>query len=217
MSCCVIFDCDGTLVDSEPLANGAFADLLRENGVAMTGAEAIARFRGMKLATCLAEVESQTGVALPADFVAKLRARTADAFRSALKPIPGALDLVRSMAVPFGVASSGPREKIELSLSLTGLLPFFGGRIFSSYEIGSWKPDPGIFLHAADRLGAAPGDCIVVEDSLLGIEAGIAAGMRVLAFQPEQVDERIPPAATVVRSMEALGTLLATYGAIRSA
>lgn len=205
---CVIFDCDGTLVDSEPLGNEVFAELLNSHGIHISHSEAVQRFRGMKLADCLAELEAQWNVRLPADFATALRQRTADAFRERLEPMAGALDLVRGLSMPIGVASSGPREKIELSLSLTGLLPFFGRHIYSSYEIGSWKPDPGIFLHAARQLGIEPARCVVVEDSLPGIHGAMAAGMQVVAFQPEAVDPRLPSAVTVVRSMRALGTLL---------
>jgi HAD superfamily hydrolase (TIGR01509 family) len=139
-------------------------------------------FRGRKLADCLAEVEARLGVPLPAEFVPEFRRRTAAAFRDELLPMPGAAELVESLAIPYCVASSGPREKIELSLSITGLLPLFIGRIVSSYEVGSWKPDPGLFLHAARIMNVAPGECAVVEDSLPGFEAGLAAGMRVFAL-----------------------------------
>lgn len=152
------------------------------------------------------------GRQLPARFVSSLRSRTADAFRARLRPVDGAVELIQSMSRSqwsLGVASSGPAEKIELSLSLTGLRTFFEGRIFSSYDVGVWKPDPGLFLHAASALGVAAQDCAVVEDSLPGIQAGIAAGMTVFAFQPNDVDPRIPADVTVVRELLALPKLLA--------
>jgi beta-phosphoglucomutase-like phosphatase (HAD superfamily) len=93
---------------------------------------------------------------------------------------------------------SGPPEKIETSLALTGLQPFFEGRVFSSYDVGVWKPDPGLFLHAARVMGVAPGDCAVVEDSVFGIQAGLAAGMTVFAFQPQDVEPRLPAGVTVL-------------------
>jgi len=100
-------------------------------------------------------------------------------------------------------------EKIELSLSLTGLLRFFKGRIFSSYDVGSWKPDPGLFLHAARAMGVAPRDCAVVEDSLPGICAGVEAGMAVFAFQPHEADPDIPAEVTVLKELLELRGLLA--------
>src|SRR5205814_3978267 len=113
------------------------------------------------------------------------------------------------LSQPICVASSGPMEKIELSLSLTGLLRFFKGRIFSSYDVAAWKPDPGLFLHAARAMGVAPWDCAVVEDSLPGICAGLAAGMTVFAFQPLEADPDIPAEVTVLKELLELRGLLA--------
>ncbi|MEQ1728477.1 MAG: HAD-IA family hydrolase [Vicinamibacterales bacterium] len=192
----IIFDCDGTLVDSETLSTEVLVEAVGEHGLDMTVPEALAAFRGGKMADCIADLETRLGRPLPSTFVPDFRARSAEAFRSRLRAIDGALELVQSLSmlpVPFCVASSGPMAKIELSLTLTGLLPFFDGRIFSSYDVGTWKPDPGLFLHAADALGVAPGDCAVIEDSLPGMLAGLAAGMTVFAFQPHGVDPRTPP------------------------
>ncbi|XXY14999.1 HAD-IA family hydrolase [Sorangium sp. So ce216] len=125
-----------------------------------------------------------------------------------LRPMDGALALVSALSIPFCVASSGPREKIELSLSVTGLSPFFSGRIFSSYEVGAWKPDPGLFLHAAGAMGIPPSGCVVVEDSGPGIAAGLAAGMTVVALQGERSEERVADGVRVMRSLSELPGLL---------
>jgi len=106
-------------------------------------------------------------------------------FRSDLQAIEGVHSALERIDFPTCVASSGPREKILLSLELTGLLSRFTDRIFSAYEVGSWKPDPGLFLHAASALGVKPEACVVIEDSLPGVQAGIAAGMRVYAYTPD--------------------------------
>jgi HAD superfamily hydrolase (TIGR01509 family) len=204
----VIFDCDGTLVDSEVLANEVLVEAVAEHGLLLSVEDAIASFRGGKMADCVAQLEWRLGRPLPADFVPSLRARTADAFRTRLRPVHGALELVRSLFPSVCVASSGPAEKIELTLSLTGLLPFFEGRIFSSYDVGSWKPDPGLFLHAARVMGVTPADCAVVEDSIPGIRAGLAAGMTVFAFQPHDVDPRIPGGVTIVKELLELRSVL---------
>lgn len=209
---CVIFDCDGTLVDSEPLGNEVFALLLREQGICMTQQEALARFVGRKLAECIAEVELESGIKLPSSFIPDLRRRTAAIFKKQLKPVVGALDLVKSLRVPICVASSGPRDKIQLSLTLTGLLPYFAGRIFSSYELGSWKPEPAIFLHAAEQLSCPPVECLVVEDSFAGVQAALAAGMHVVAFQPNARDKRIPDHVPVIRRMADLHEKFFTVG-----
>jgi len=107
------------------------------------------------------------------------------------------------------VASSGPVEKIRLSLTITGLLDRFGDRIFSSYEIGSWKPEPDLFLHAAKSMGASPGETVVVEDSVLGVRAGVAAGMRVLGFADDARAAVLAGAgAEVFRAMSELPRLI---------
>jgi HAD superfamily hydrolase (TIGR01509 family) len=205
----VIFDCDGTLVDSESLGNEVLVECAAEQGLKMTPAEALRRFRGGRMSDCVAEIEALLGRRLPADFVPELRRRTAVAFRQRLRPVPGALELVRSLRSILAVASSGPREKMELSLSLTGLLPYFAGRIFSAYEIDSWKPDPGLFLHAARTLGVPPSRCAVVEDSLPGVLAGVAAGMTVFALQLEESADPLPAGVRVVGALSELRTLLA--------
>ncbi len=200
----VIFDCDGTLVDSEVLTNELLVEAIAEHGLVISVAEAVAAFRGGKMADCVAVLESRLGRALPADFVPRFRESMAVAFRERLRAVDGALELVRSLRQPFCVASSGPRQKIELSLSLTGLLPFFKNSIFSSYEVGVWKPDPGLFIHAASKMGFEPHACVVVEDSLPGIQAGIAAGMQVFAFQPHGPDPRIPSNVRIIEHLSEL-------------
>jgi len=197
----VIFDCDGTLVDSEVLSSEALVEAAAEHGVLLSLGDAVRSFRGCKMADCVAELEARLGRPLPADFVPSLRARTAEVFRSRLRAVDGAVELVRSLRQQACVASSGPMDKIELSLSLTGLLPYFTGRIFSSYDVGSWKPEPELFLHAARVMDVRPADCAVVEDSLPGIRAGLAAGMTVFAFQPHETDPAIPDQVTIVKSL----------------
>jgi HAD superfamily hydrolase (TIGR01509 family) len=178
----IIFDCDGTLVDSEPLGNLALAQVLTEHGYPISADEAMRQFKGRKLADCLAGVEADAGFSLPAAFEPEFRQRMAQMFDRELTAIPGALELIEGVSIEFCIASSGPRKKIEHSLGLTGLLPFFQERIFSAYEIEIWKPDPGMFLHVAKTYEVAPDECIVIEDSKPGIIAGIEAGMQVLAL-----------------------------------
>jgi HAD superfamily hydrolase (TIGR01509 family) len=178
----VIFDCDGTLVDSEGLANEVFAECAVELGIQIGAQDALELFRGRSMPYCITRLENMLGRPLPEWFVPKFRDRPDATFREKLRPIEGAVELVQSISVPICVASSGPRDKIELTLGLCGLLQYFEGRIFSSYEVGIWKPDPGLFLHAAKQLGIDPRNCVVVEDSLTGIEAAIAAGMTVFAL-----------------------------------
>ncbi|WP_211460589.1 HAD family hydrolase [Collimonas silvisoli] len=200
----VIFDCDGTLVDSETVATDVLVAYLAELGTQLSAEVALARFKGGRMADCVIELEQMRGKPLPADFTKVLRERIALALHQCLQPIEGALELVKSLKVPFCMASNGPLKQIELSLGVTGLLPYFEGRIFSAYEIGSWKPAPDLFLHAAAQMGFEPCRCAVVEDSLPGVQAGVAAGMQVFALQPEQVETKLPKQATVISRLAEL-------------
>jgi HAD superfamily hydrolase (TIGR01509 family) len=204
-----IFDCDGTLVDSELLANEVLVGMAGEHGLALSVEAVLEQFLGGKMAHIVVQIEARLGNSLPEDFVPRLREHTSEAFRARLRPVEGAVDLVLSLTGPICVASSGPPEKIRLSLSLTALLPSFEGSIFSSYEIGSWKPDAGLFLHAARVMGVEPESCAVVEDSLPGIRSGIAAEMKVFAFQLHGADPEIPPGVVVVKRLSDLQPLLA--------
>jgi HAD superfamily hydrolase (TIGR01509 family) len=193
----IIFDCDGTLVDSERIGVEVLADVAAVTGCVLDVDRLLPELRGLKMSECVAYIEAHCGVKLPGDFVPQVRRQTASEFRRRLQPMAGARELLASLRVPFCVASSGPREKIELSLSVTGLRSLFGDRIFSAYEVDSWKPDPGLFLHAAAALGVPPESCGVVEDSDPGIAAGIAAGMHVFAYGDAPMT--IPPGSRVQR------------------
>jgi len=204
----VIFDCDGTLVDSELLANTVLVEYAASFGLRMSVEEAMRRYVGGKMADCVAGIENQLGHKLPETFIPELRARTAAAFRTHLRPVQGARDLLASLRVPFCVASSGPLEKIELSLSITGLAPFFTSeRIFSAHEIGFWKPDPRLFLHAARVMGVPPERCAVVEDSLPGVKAGIAAGMPTFWLHPPH---DAPESVSALHNLTDLADMLAS-------
>ncbi|MEH2436597.1 MAG: HAD-IA family hydrolase [Nostoc sp.] len=181
----VIFDCDGVLVDSETLGNRILIEFVAEFGLMLELEEAILLFKGCKMADCLAVIEQRLGKKIPQDFVPQLRARTAKAFERELLPIQGIEVALDKINLPICVASNGPIEKIQLALRVTNLLPRFEGRIFSSYEIGSWKPAPDLFLYAAKNLGVNAPFCTVVEDSILGVRAGIAAGMKVLGYSSQ--------------------------------
>jgi HAD superfamily hydrolase (TIGR01509 family) len=207
----VLFDCDGTLVDSEIVAADAWAEHCSRFGVPMTVSEALTRFKGVEMAVCMAEIERLPGGQdLPASFVSDLRALMAALLRERLQPVAGALELVQSLALPFCLASNAPREKIELCLEVTGLRPYFDGRIYSAYDVQRWKPDPGVFLHAAASMGVAPSRCAVVEDSLPGVLAGLAAGMTVFALQREgeHVAQALPAEVHVIRELAELPSRL---------
>jgi HAD superfamily hydrolase (TIGR01509 family) len=195
----LIFDADGTLVDSEVAGLDVLHELACAQGLKLTREQMHQQFRGVRMAHCVAWIAAQLPQALPsfeADFTAQIRAAMASRFRQGLQAMPGAPELLARLRIPFCVATNGPREKVELTLGLSGLLPWISKkRIFCAYEVGSFKPDPGLFLHAARALQAAPEHCAVVEDSLPGIEAGLAAGMQVFAVCPPEV----VPAALAAR------------------
>lgn len=186
----VIFDLDGTLVDSEPLCNQAFLDLLPELTDSLE--EVSQRYVGQKLADCIADLRRRLGCEVVGDeavFSARYRERVAALFESGLKAMPGARELLSRLSHPMCIASSGPPEKIRHSLRLTGLHEFFGEeRLFSAYQVGYWKPQPQLFQHAAKQLGVEASECVVVEDSPPGLEAGQRAGMQVVHYCPGKID-----------------------------
>ncbi|EEA93647.1 HAD-IA family hydrolase [Pseudovibrio sp. JE062] len=183
MNGCLIFDLDGTLVDSEPLCSQAFLDLLPEIELPLD--ELMRRFRGRKLSGILSDIETIIGRPLPEDFERDYRTRVEHLFDTELMAFPGVAEALAKISLPMCIASSGPRAKIESALEKTELKRFFGSRIFSSYDVGIWKPDPGLFLHAAREMQCAPARCTVIEDSEVGVRAAKSAGMHVLKFCPE--------------------------------
>ncbi len=178
----VIFDSDGVLVDSEEIALAVLARAARRAGAQIDLAEALTLFRGLKIADCVVEIERRSGRRVGDRFIEDVRAATALAFEADLQAVEGVHDALAAISIPVCVASNGPMSKLAQTLKLTKLQGRFEGRVFSAYEVGSWKPDPGLFLHAAQTLGADPGRCVVVEDSLTGVQAAKAAGMHVLGF-----------------------------------
>ncbi len=184
----VIFDCDGVLVDSEPVSNRVLAEAIREAGVEIGAAEVAREFEGMRLADIAAEVGERRGAALPEGWIAEFEERRADEFRRGLEPIPGvdeALERICAAGIPVCVASQASREKTELTLGLTGLARHFEPEaLFSSRMVPRGKPHPDLFLLAASEMGHEPERCVVVEDGVPGVRAAVAAGMRALGYAP---------------------------------
>lgn len=181
---CVIFDCDGTLVDSEYLCNLGLELKLREYGVEVLAADLVDRFRGHKLSTILDVIEVENEINVESDFVTSYRSLVDQLFEERLEPCVGVTEMLDEVALPKCVPSNGPIEKIQKALSITEIAHHFNDKLFSSYDIGSWKPDPKIFLYAADKMQCKPDECIVVEDSLVGIQAAKAAGMQAILYDP---------------------------------
>jgi HAD superfamily hydrolase (TIGR01509 family) len=209
----VIFDCDGVLVDSEPVANRLFAEALSEIGLPLSYAEICERFVGLTLSDCMRKVEGALGRPAPDNFLDRLQERTFAALRESLTAIPGVADAIERIGLPDCVASSGEIEKMQLTLGLTGLLPHFQGRLFSADQVAEGKPHPDLFLLAASEMGVAPADCVVVEDSLPGVQAAVAAGMPVLGYAHEGGGAALSDAGAVVfDTMAKLPSLLGRPG-----
>lgn len=176
----VIFDCDGVLVDSEPIANRVLAQVVSSFGKPMTTEECFARFHGGHLSGVLAFLHDEAGVEPTDELRRDIRDRIDAALANEVVAIDGAeevLDALDRAGVPYVAASNGPMEKMRVTLGKTGLWDRFHPRIYSAWDVGALKPDPGLFLHAAREAGAEPARCAVVEDSNTGVRAAVAAGM----------------------------------------
>ncbi|MFL4997987.1 MAG: HAD family hydrolase [Microvirga sp.] len=177
----LIFDCDGVLVDSEPLSCRIDAETLTECGVPYTAEEVARDFTGVSIKDQIARIEMERGIRLPDDFTERLNRTLFQRFETDLKPIDGVRDAILSLPFPRCVASSSIPERIALSLRVTGLADLFDN-IFSSTQVARGKPAPDLFLHAASRMNTLPEKCLVIEDSIAGVQAARAAGMRVIGF-----------------------------------
>lgn len=178
----VIFDCDGVLVDSEPISLTVLVEALAAAGVAMSEAEAHDRFLGRSLKSMSEILHGEYGLAIDAAFLESMRKVLYQRFRAELQPIDGIAETVDGLDIAYCVASSSQPERIRLSLSVTGLIDRFEPNIFSATMVSRGKPAPDLFLHASASMGVEPARCVVVEDSPAGIEAAKSAGMRVVAF-----------------------------------
>lgn len=178
----VIFDNDGVLVDSEPIANAVMAGLLTALGHPTTPEESAERYLGSTVGRVRRLVEDAGGAPLPADFEERYQTELFARFDRGLQAVPGVADALAAVAAPTCVASSGTPKRIRRSLALTGLDGHFDGRLFSASEVPRGKPAPDLFLHAAAVMGADPARVAVVEDSPAGVSAARAAGMTVLGY-----------------------------------
>jgi len=211
----VLFDCDGVLADSEGLVNALVAEELTVRGWALTPAECQARFLGQTLPMMLPEIEARVG-RLPPGWVAEVYGRVTARLAAALGPVPGGPEAVRAVlarGLGAAVGSNSSTAELAVKMGRLGLAEALAGRIVSYQDVPAPKPAPDIWLECARRCGAAPGACIVVEDSLLGLAAARAAGMRVVGFAPAGHEAAAAAlaaagAAPVLREMAALPALL---------
>lgn len=193
---CIIFDCDGVLVDSEPVSIQVLVDLANEYGANIDFNYGMKHFKGSFFTACKRKISELAGKELPDSIEDEYRERSFEAFKKDMKPVEGVKAVLQNLDRPFCVASSGPEDKIALNLGLTGLLPFFENKIFSCYKIQKWKPDPAVFLWAAETMGFKPEDCVVIEDSLSGVRAAKAGGFDVFGYVAHDYNNELKGIAT---------------------
>ena len=206
---CVIFDCDGVLVDSEAISNGVLVDMANEHGANIDLQYAFKQFKGSFLYSCIEKIEAQIQKKLPVTFEEDYRKRSFEAFKKEMQPVEGIKNVLNNLSIPYCVASSGPVDKIRLNLSLTGLLDKFEEKIFSCYDIQKWKPDPAVFLWASETMGFKPDECVVIEDSISGVKAAVNGGFDVFGFTAHDYNKELKGQATLTfNSMAQLSQLL---------
>ena len=177
----VIFDCDGVLIDSELLSVEADLACLAEESLDISAEEILERYTGISMAGMLVDLEARFGRTFP-DFADRHRQQLRALFEAGLKPIAGVREVLASLACKACVASSSTPERLQHALTLVGLFDRFHPHIFSATEVTRGKPAPDLFLHAAERMGVPPASCVVIEDSVPGVIAAVAAGMTALGF-----------------------------------
>ena len=194
----VLFDCDGVLVDSEPITNGVLRDMLEELGWKLSPQECMRIFVGKAVKDERALIEARTGQPLTEDWMVRFRERRNEGLMRRVQPIHGAVEAVAQIHERFGgrvaCASGADRFKVELQLEKCGLMRFFKGRIFSGHELPRSKPAPDVYLAAAAALGVAPARCAVIEDTVTGVLAGVAAGATVFGYSPPEAGHDAPGA-----------------------
>lgn len=205
----IIFDCDGVLVDSEPISNRIMAEMLTDAGLPMDLEDCYEHFMGRTMSDCVNILAARFRHRVADDFVEAVRRRTLDALATEVEPVPGVAAVLEDLGVPLCVASSGQLVKMRTTLRRTGLMHHFDDNLFSAAGMGRGKPHPDIFLHAAAAMGAEPAACAVIEDSAAGVEAGVAAGMTVFGYAALTGPERLAAAgAHVFTNMGELPALL---------
>ncbi|MBK6794207.1 MAG: HAD family phosphatase [Anaerolineales bacterium] len=192
-----IFDCDGVLVDSEPLANRVFVQIVREHGFNLDEPTYLRKFSGITLPDRISAIAEELNWTPPKNFLSVFNERLIAITEKELRVVEGIYELLESLRVPLCVASNGTRDEIDLRLRLSKLAPFFGEAIFSGMEVPNPKPAPDVYLAAALAFGVPPSRCIVIEDSIPGVTAGVRAGMRVYGHA----------ALTPVKKLEAAGAI----------
>ncbi|MGB3910042.1 MAG: HAD family hydrolase [Pseudolysinimonas sp.] len=207
----IIFDCDGVLVDSETLSAQVTQRVMADLGCELSLSETLEHFAGSSTEVFHARAADLLGRTLEADWDREYATWYEDALRTGLQPVPGIHQALSELSHPRCVASNSSHQRIRASLDATDLLAHFGDRIYSAQDVERGKPEPDLFLLAASRTGVEPERCVVVEDSVFGVRAARAAGMRVLAFAGVTAAGRLAGERTVVfDSMADLPRLIGT-------
>jgi len=206
----IIFDCDGVLVDSERLSNQVFCKILNGYGLDLNLEDMFNIFVGNSMGQCINIITDMLGHSPPENFETTYRTQVAKAFKTDLKAVSGVEDILLHINKPYCIASSGPHEKMQITLGVTGLSQYFTNNIFSTYDVKNAKPHPDVYLHAAKTMGFKPKECLVIEDSTLGIQAGKAAGMQVIAYAGSMPEEKLLNAGAdwVMHDMQQISKLL---------
>jgi HAD superfamily hydrolase (TIGR01509 family) len=209
---CLLFDCDGTLVDSEPLLAAEMSSALSGVGLPFLASDYMGEFRGTRFKKIVAELQSRHGEIDPdhlEDVEASMRRRLLQRLETELLPLPGVPEALAALShYPMAVVSNGPEEKIRTSLRCCGLADRFGERLFSGYTARCWKPDPCLFLHAASVMGYRAVDCVAIDDALVGVRAALAADMTVIHLNRFPDAEETPEGAIMISSMFQLPTVI---------
>jgi HAD superfamily hydrolase (TIGR01509 family) len=206
----VIFDCDGVLVDSEIIANVILLEMLNEIGLYLTLEEVFNICAGKSTAICIEIVQDMLGQPLPGNFANEFEQRTIQAFIKHLKPVQGIHDVLNKLNLPCCVTSNSSHKWIRQALLKTNLLAYFSGKIFTASEIIRGKPYPDVYLYAAEQMGFSLQECVVIEDTPIGVMAGVNAGMTVFGYaelmKPRKLREA--GASVVFNDMRLLPQLL---------
>jgi HAD superfamily hydrolase (TIGR01509 family) len=209
----VIFDCDGVLVDSEPIANAVFAEHLGTLGIHLTLEQTMARFMGRSMKSCMEDIAQELQLKklpvpknFPEAFLNVMQEDTFSKLALSVKSVAHIVDVIDSLeeiGIAFCIASSGDHAKMAVTLGKTGLLERFGNRIYSATQVARGKPAPDLFVFAAAQMGVDPACCIVIEDSPFGVQAAVAAGMRAMAYCALTPEHAIRSAKNVEKAIDA--------------
>ncbi len=186
----VIFDCDGTLVDSEPVTMRLITKMMKEMGIESDTESNLARFAGKNIFFITEWMEEMIGSFDKAEFERDYRERCLQVFDDELEAVPGVIELIQSLTVPYCIASNGPMEKMDVTLRVTNIMELFSrDHIFSAYDLQKWKPDPALYLHVTEVMGATKDKAVVIEDTLPGLMGAVNAGIDVIAYNPHHKTE----------------------------